>query len=87
MAEKKNKMKLPFSMMPASWGLKGKTRAIAECEYYYEGEELEKELAALNLETAEEKTIANLDIDYKNGKIGISEYEKERASSPARRYS
>lgn len=80
MAEKKNKIKLPFSMMPASWGLKGKTRAIAECEYYYEGEELEKELAALDLETAEEKTIANLDIDYKNGKIGISEYEKERAN-------
>ena len=35
------KTKLPFSMMPASWGLKGKTRAIAEAEYYYDGEELE----------------------------------------------
>ena len=26
------KSKLPFSMMPASWGLKGKSRAIAEAE-------------------------------------------------------
>ena len=38
-------------MMPASWGLKGKTRAIAEAEYYYEGEELEKALAEINAET------------------------------------
>ena len=27
------KTKVPFSMMPASWGLKGKSRAIAEAEY------------------------------------------------------
>lgn len=73
------KTKLPFSMMPASWGLKGKTRAIAEAEYYYEGEELEKVLAALEVDTPEEKTLAELEVDYKNGKIGISEYEKQVA--------
>ena len=49
------KTKLPFSMMPASWGLKGKSRAIAEAEYYYDGEELEKALAAIDAETDEEK--------------------------------
>ena len=38
------KTKLPFSMMPASWGLSGKTRAVAEAEYYYDGEELEEVL-------------------------------------------
>ena len=32
-------------MMPASGGLSGKTRAIAEAEYYYEGDELEEILA------------------------------------------
>ena len=42
-------------MMPASWELKGKTRAIAEAEYYYEGEELEKVLADIGAETQEEK--------------------------------
>jgi hypothetical protein len=80
MANKKSKVKIPFSMMPASWGLKGKTRAIAECEYYYEGEDLEKALAELDVETEEEKTIAHLDIDFKNGKIGQVEYDKERAN-------
>ena len=50
------KTKLPFSMMPASWGLKGKSRAIAEAEYYYDGEELEKALAAIDAETDEEKS-------------------------------
>jgi len=74
------KTKLPFSMMPASWGLKGKTRAIAEAEYYYEGEELEKALADIGAETEEEKTIAQLDVDFSNGKIGRYEYEKEVAT-------
>ena len=71
------KTKLPFSMMPASWGLKGKSRAIAEAEYYYEGDELEKVLAALDADTPEDKSLAELEVDYKNGKIGISEYEKQ----------
>ena len=73
------KTKLPFSMMPASWGLKGKSRAIAEAEYCYEGEELEKVLAALDADTPEDKSLAELEVDYKNGKIGISEYEKQVA--------
>ena len=63
------KSKLPFSMMPASWGLKGKSRAIAEAEYYYDGEELEKALAAIDAETEDEKTVAEIEIDVKNGKF------------------
>ena len=73
------KTKLPFSMMPASWGLKGKTRAIAEAEYYYEGEELERVLAGIDADTPEQKTLAELEVDYKNGNIGVSEYEKKVA--------
>jgi len=70
------KTKLPFSMMPASWGLKGKARARAEAEYYYEGDELEKALAAIDAETEVDKQIAELDIDLKNGKIGVAEHDK-----------
>jgi hypothetical protein len=70
------KTKLPFSMMPASWGLKGKSRAIAEAEYYYEGEELEEILAQLDVESDDDKEIAKLDVQFKNGKIGKYEYDK-----------
>jgi len=73
------KTKLPFSMMPASWGLKGKSRAIAEAEYYYEGEELEEVLAGLNAVTDEDKEIAKLEVQFKNGKIGQYEYDKQIA--------
>ena len=73
------KTKLPFGMMPASWGLKGKSRAIAEAEYYYEGEELEKVLAEINAESDDEKVLSALDIDLKNGRIGREQYDKRRA--------
>ena len=73
------KSKLPFSMMPASWGLKGKSRAIAEAEYYYDGEELEEALAEIEAETDIDKHIARLDVQLKNGKIGKYEHEKQVA--------
>ena len=73
------KTKLPFSMMPASWGLKGKSRAIAEAEYYYDGEELEEALAEIEAESDTDKHIARLDVQLKNGKIGKYEHEKQVA--------
>ena len=73
------KTKLPFSMMPASWGLKGKSRAIAEAEYYYEGDELEQVLAEINADTDVDKQLAKLEVQYKNEKIGRVEYEKQVA--------
>ena len=73
------KSKLPFSMMPASWGLKGKSRAIAEAEYYYEGEELEEILAEINAETDSDKELAKLEVQLKNGKIGQYEFDKQVA--------
>ena len=66
-------------MMPASWGLKGKSRARAEAEYYYEGEELEKVLAGVDAETEEDKNIAELEIDLKNEKISKADYDKKIA--------
>lgn len=38
---------IPFWMMPASWGLKGKHREEAEAAYYLEGEALERRLAQI----------------------------------------
>jgi len=73
------KTKVPFGMMPASWGLKGKTRAIAEAEYYYEGNELEEILATLNADTDIDKEVAKLDVQLKNGDIGKYEHEKQIA--------
>ena len=73
------KSKLPFGMMPASWGLKGKSRAIAEAEYYYDGEDLEKALAVINADSDIDGEIAKLDIELKNGTIGKYEYEKKVA--------
>ena len=40
--------KLPFWIFPGSWGLSGKTRKIAEAEYYFTGYELDIELAKIN---------------------------------------
>ena len=33
--------KIPFGWLPASWGLKGKSRELAEAEYYLSGYELD----------------------------------------------
>ena len=76
---KKKTRLLPFRMMPASWGLKGKSRAIAEAEYYYEGEDLEKRLAELNAATELDAEIAKLEIDLKNEKIGQAVFDKKVA--------
>ena len=65
----KKKTKIPFSMLPASWGLKGKSRAIAEAEYYYDGEDLEKALALIEVDNEVDGKVAELEIDLKNEKI------------------
>ena len=40
-------MKIPFNLLPASWGLKGKSRQLAEAEYYLSGYELDIKLAEI----------------------------------------
>ena len=66
-------------MLPASWGLKGKSRLIAEAEYYYEGEDLEKALALIDVDNEVDGQVAELEIDLKNEKIGKVEFEKKVA--------
>ncbi len=72
--------KLPFWMLPASWGLKGKTREIAEAEYYYEGQVLEEKLAEINADTPEEKEIAKLAVKRKHEEISQDAYDKAVAT-------
>lgn len=67
-------------MLPASWGLKGKTRAIAEAEYMYEGKELEEKLAEINAETPEDKEIAVLAIKLKHEEISQAAHDKAVAT-------
>jgi hypothetical protein len=74
------KKKLPFWMLPASWGLKGKTRSIAEAEYYFEGKELEETLAEINADTPEDKEISVLAVKLKHEEISQDAYDKAVAT-------
>jgi hypothetical protein len=69
-----SKKKIPFWMLPASWGLNGKTRAIAEAEYYFEGKELEEKLAEIGGNTPEDKEVAVLAVKLKHEEISQDAY-------------
>lgn len=76
--DRKHFMKIPFFLLPASWGLKGKTRQIAEAEYLYEGYNLECKLA--EIEHADDSVGLNkslLDIKLKYNKIDQYTYDSE----------
>jgi hypothetical protein len=68
---------IPFDWLPASWGLKGKTREIAQAEYELSGIELEYRLAEIHHDS-DEKALkkAKLDIQKKYQKISQEDYEK-----------
>ena len=68
-------MKLPFKMMPGHWGLKGKTREIAQAEYELIGEGLERRLNEINSEDDEELSLKNLKVDRKYNHITKEEYD------------
>ena len=107
--------KLPFSILPASWGLKGKSREIAQAEYELTGYELEKKLLSIKedefnskdynarlidldfkhnritkqqqlrylcnlIEDEHQRTLALLELDYKEGVITDNEYQKQTAT-------
>lgn len=79
----KKKRLIPFSMLPASWGLSGKTKQIAEAEYYYDGDDLEYELLRIKSSTEEEFNLHKLEYDRKNGIISDYDYNKEKAALTA----
>lgn len=74
----KKKRLIPFNLLPASWGLVGKTRAIAEAEYYYTGEDLERALVPIQYPDPADAQLATrevLRIDHKYGKLSEYDYQ------------
>ena len=69
--------KIPFWMLPASWGLTGKSKLRAKAEYELEGIELEKELARIDLTDNMDKEVSDIEIEFSNG--NISEQAKNKA--------
>lgn len=70
-------MKIPFNLLPASWGLKGKSYERAKLEYYYEGEDLERKLVDLEFEDETEKQKQHIYLDEKHGKLSKEEFERK----------
>ena len=106
---------IPFSCLPASWGLQGKSRQIAEAEYLLTGYELEEKLLYINadmystkefktrlidllfkhgkidkkgqmrrlvelIEDEQQKALATLELDFKEGIITDTQYQKSMAT-------
>lgn len=71
-------MKIPFKLLPASWGLKGRKFKEAEAYYRYVGEELDRKLNYIAFEDHKDSLQYNLDeaaIAYKYGKYDPYEYD------------
>lgn len=110
-----SKRTIPFNWLPAAWGLKGKTREIAQAEYELEGFELKKRLLDISkddlapikyaqklidlefeyklidkstqmrrlvtlIENESQRALASLELDYKEGIITDTEYQKQSAT-------
>lgn len=76
----KKKRLIPFKFLPAAWGLTGKSRELAEAEYYYDGYELEVQIASINAKDEKAKKLAILEQDFLYKKISEFDYEKELAN-------
>lgn len=78
-------MKIPFAWMPGSWGLKGKTREIAQAEYELTGTALEQKLIEINLRD-NPKLLAEklLDFQHTQGKVSDYDYEIRKAELHAK---
>jgi hypothetical protein len=70
--------KIPFKWVPGSWGLKGRTRDMAQAEYELTGYELERRLLELRREDLEPDDYAKKvrDLDLKHNKISQEEYHR-----------
>lgn len=69
-----NKPLVPFGWMPGHWGLKGKTRLIAEAEYYLSGYELAIRLVEIECDDQQTLALRKLEIDHKFAKIDAYDY-------------
>lgn len=71
---------IPFKLMPGSWGLRGKTREIAQAEYELDGIDLNIRLAEIEhgKDSSAAKTL-KLDKELKSATINEYEYDKKLA--------
>jgi len=78
MGKKRNM--LSFGWLPASWGLKGKMRDVAQAEYELDGEDLERRLVEINLQGLNEKQVKllQLELDYKYRKITEEQLDRSK---------
>ena len=78
----KKKRLIPFKFLPASWGLSGKTKEVAQAEYELTGYDLDVALAEINHEKDSlEYKLAKAEIDNRYGKFNsVNEYEKHVAT-------
>jgi hypothetical protein len=68
---------VPFGWLPGHWGLKGKTRSVAQAEYELEGLELDLRLAEINHEDPKAQKLAKLDARLKHKQIDPYDYDVE----------
>ena len=69
-------LKLPFGLLPGSWGLKGKTREVAKAEYELVGEALQKKLIEIKYDDDEnECQLGLLKLERRNKHITKEEYD------------
>jgi len=70
---------IPFSWWPGSWGLKGKTRQIAQAEYELSGIELQSRLLEIN-HGDDPKAMAalKLEMEKKLGMIDDYSYDRQK---------
>jgi len=67
---------IPFGMIPAYWGTKGRIREIAKAEYELEGHELERKLASVELGLkGPALAMKCLEIEKNYGRIGEEEFD------------
>jgi len=68
--------KIPFWMLPASWGLTGKSKLRAKAEYELTGIELKKELARIDIDNDIDAQVSDMDIDVEAGTITKAQRDK-----------
>ena len=74
-------MKIPFKFLPASWGLKGKTREIAQADYELTGFELYMKLAEImHREDPNAMGLAQLKVKLDYSRITEREYAEQSAN-------
>lgn len=73
----KKKPLIPFSWMPGSWGLRGKTREIAQAEYELDQGDLQERLLEINFRDDPE-TLARKKLDLRLDFREISQYDYDR---------